>query len=308
MDLDLDAEQQATVDAVARILERTTLTAGHLANEGGHSARRCWDALSDAGFLDVLEPGKPESYLLAALAVEEAEHRAVRAPVGAAALVAPYVGLDRGDTPVALAIADGSLVRYADQARTILMLDADRVRVLSREDVDLEPVKTRMAYPIARAHARAAGRVLDGESAARLRRSWRVLLATEIASAMHSAIDAATRYVSGRQQFGRPLGTLQAVQHHLANAYVLAAGSSWLARRAAWSMDEDWWPAVAACHATASVDAVIDAVHQVVGAIGFTKEFGLWRWTMALPVLAVEMGDPETHAVAVSKIRYGTAA
>src|ERR1700683_3023258 len=304
MDLDLNLEQQDVLETIKRILSIGEEGESESAEESERVNDQRWQTLQEAGFLNILEPGVRESYLLAVLMIECAEGSPLRAPLGATALVAPYVGLDHFEAPVALASGDGSIARYAEQANTILMLESNELRVLSQKDVQVDPITSRTTYPLARVRVRTSrGRVLGSEAAARMRRAWRVLIATEMESAMNSAIDLACRYVSGRVQFDKPLGSLQAVQHRLASAHVAAAGSAWLARRAAWSMDEEWWPAVAACHAIASADSVFDSVHQVVGAIGFTKAFGLYEWTMALPVLKGEMGDPQSHAVAVTRLR-----
>jgi cyclohexanecarboxylate-CoA ligase len=47
---------------------------------------------------------------------------------------------------------------------------------------------------------------------------------------------------------------------------------------------------MAAAYASAAALAVFDSVHQVVGAIGFTREFDLHLWSLKLPVLAAELG------------------
>jgi alkylation response protein AidB-like acyl-CoA dehydrogenase len=65
---------------------------------------------------------------------------------------------------------------------------------------------------------------------------------------------------------------------------------------------------VAATHATAVAQNVFDSVHQVVGAVGFTTEFELQRSTMRIPVLLTELGGPASHARAVSRIKWRSAA
>jgi alkylation response protein AidB-like acyl-CoA dehydrogenase len=114
----------------------------------------------------------------------------------------------------------------------------------------------------------------------------------------------ARQHVSVRVQFGRPIGAMQAVQHRLADAHVRAQGSIWLARRAAWHLDSELETALAAAYASASALAVFDAVHQVVGAIGFTREFDLHLWSLRLPVLAAELGGPRAHAAAASAAQW----
>jgi alkylation response protein AidB-like acyl-CoA dehydrogenase len=54
---------------------------------------------------------------------------------------------------------------------------------------------------------------------------------------MCGAVELASGYAAARQQFGRPVGSFQAVQHLLADAMVLMEGSRSVARHAAWAVD-----------------------------------------------------------------------
>ena len=121
---------------------------------------------------------------------------------------------------------------------------------------------------------------------------------------MIGAVDVARAHVTARTQFGRPIGSLQAVQHRLAEAHVQAQGSMWLARRAAWDLGSDRQAALAAAYAAAAAGPVFDAVHQMVGAIGFTTEFDLHLWSLRLPVLAAELGGPRAHAAAAAAAQW----
>lgn len=49
---------------------------------------------------------------------------------------------------------------------------------------------------------------------------FKVVLAAELVGLAQGAVDIAARHVTDRQQFGRPVGTFQAVSHPLANAFV----------------------------------------------------------------------------------------
>ena len=59
----------------------------------------------------------------------------------------------------------------------------------------------------------------------------------DLVGVMRGAVDLAVGYASDRRQFGRPIGSFQAVQHLLADAFVLMEGSRSVALHAAWSVD-----------------------------------------------------------------------
>jgi alkylation response protein AidB-like acyl-CoA dehydrogenase len=306
MNLELDADQRSVVEAVRQIFKRTAGT-GRAREFAGTTAgmdQATLDALADSGYLDLAVDDGPADHLNAVLVIEQAEEFVVAAPVGARALVATHLGLTDLPTAIALSAGNGSTVRHGATAQLVLMLDGDSVRVLGPEDIEVEPVESRTAYPLATITARDGhGSLLEGKAGA-LTRAWRVLLAAEIAASMATAIEVARAHVAVRTQFGRPIGSFQAVQHRLAQAHVLAQGATWLARRAAWNLDDDLSAAIAAAYASAGVPEVFDAVHQVVGAVGFTKEFDLQLSSMRLPVLAAELGGSTAHATAVSRLKW----
>src|SRR5690606_14893658 len=90
-----------------------------------------------------------------------------------------------------------------------------------------------------------------GRSAAeRLTDWWRTALAIEAAGVMRGALAATTRYVTERVQFGRPIGSFQAIQHRLAQMTVQAEGTYWLALEAAYRNADSAHAARAATWAT----------------------------------------------------------
>jgi alkylation response protein AidB-like acyl-CoA dehydrogenase len=96
-------------------------------------------------------------------------------------------------------------------------------------------------------------------------------------------LELAIEYAKTREQFGKPIGTYQAVSHQLANTYVETELSRSLAYWAAWSVaegDEDAPLAVAAAKAYCG-DAAVAACErsiQVHGGIGFTWEHVLHEY------------------------------
>ncbi|MBX6391261.1 MAG: acyl-CoA dehydrogenase [Frankia sp.] len=105
----------------------------------------------------------------------------------------------------------------------------------------------------------------------------RTLVAAEAVGVAYECLDAATGYAKVREQFGRVIGTFQAVKHHLANMLVaaeLAAASVWDAARAADGPVDEFALAAAAAAALAVPAGVRNAELniQLHGGIGYTWE------------------------------------
>jgi alkylation response protein AidB-like acyl-CoA dehydrogenase len=109
--------------------------------------------------------------------------------------------------------------------------------------------------------------------------------------------------VTERVQFGKPIGSFQAVQHRLAAAYAQAMGARWLARRGAWFADDEFITASAAAYACEAAALTYQNTHQVTGAIGITSEYGLVNWTLPLLGLRQELGGQRAHARRVASAR-----
>jgi alkylation response protein AidB-like acyl-CoA dehydrogenase len=114
-------------------------------------------------------------------------------------------------------------------------------------------------------------------------------------------LELTTSYVKDRKQFGVPVGSFQAIQHHLADMAVAVRKSGHVARRAVWSVAEG----LATTHADVSrakqtVSSLIPQVcwtaHQCHGAIGFTEEHDLHLYTRRAISWAAEFGDAAWHA------------
>ena len=112
--------------------------------------------------------------------------------------------------------------------------------------------------------------------------------AAQMAGALESLLEQSVRYVTERKQFGRPIGTFQAVQHNLAilAGHVAAAGiAADHAFRAADRGEATFEIAVAKVRAGEAAGVGAGLAHQAHGAIGFTYEHSLhfatrrlWSW------------------------------
>jgi 3-oxochol-4-en-24-oyl-CoA dehydrogenase len=105
----------------------------------------------------------------------------------------------------------------------------------------------------------------------------RTIVAAEAVGGAQDCLDAAVEYAKVREQFGRTIGTFQAVKHHLANMLVVAEAAlatAWDAARAAGGNDEEF-ALMSACAATLALPAYVKNAElniQVHGGIGFTWE------------------------------------
>jgi alkylation response protein AidB-like acyl-CoA dehydrogenase len=300
MDYTLTADQQATVQAVESLLSR---------HAGRERARKLRDAhddellaqLTDAGFLD-LAADPDAGPLEAALVTEAAARQLAAVNVGARGLVAPLV---LGRTPPAkvalVSVSHPGPVRFARDAHLVLVLDGPDVRVLEPPSGPARPVPTGYVAPYAEPGL-AGGQRLPGAGPV-MARWWRVALAAELAGLLRAGLDLTVEYLKQREQFGRPLGSLQALQHRLAEAYVWVEGTRWAARAAAWQGDDES-AATAAAYATMATRAVAPDLHQLSGAISMTEEYDLHLWTMRAQAVRTELGGIGEHARAVTRLRW----
>ncbi len=136
--------------------------------------------------------------------------------------------------------------------------------------------------------------------AADVRKWLQVACAAEIAGQLQAAIDATVEHLTVRKQFGRPLGTFQALRHRMAECAVLAGGVRWLALQAASTGDEGD-AALAAYHAQDSATKVIYDVHQFSGAMGMTLEMDLHLWTYRMKALLSELDGRAGQATDVAR-------
>lgn len=123
---------------------------------------------------------------------------------------------------------------------------------------------------------------------------WGALARTaQIAGALDASLALSIAYANERVQFGKPIGKLQAVQQALAEFAEEAAAVNCAGRAAAQAADRgECWSEIAAAKLRSSQAAAIGArvAHQVHGAIGFTREHSLHRYTARLVSWRSEYG------------------
>ncbi len=307
MDFEPSPDQSAILEAVETLLAQRAgpERAIELAAKGGYDFE-LEEALSEAGFVDVAL-GEETGFLEAALVVEAVARAGGVVAAGARLLVAP--GAAERPLPGPVALATDRIdrpVRYGAHARTLLVADGDEAGVVRLEPGEFEPVPSGYGYPFGRGARSLLDRAdsLGPGSGPRMRGWWRVALAAEAVGTMAAALRVTVDYLKQRRQFGRAIGSFQAVQHRLAECAVSVEGARWLMLEAAWQGARPEAAAVAAAHATTAAARVFRETHQLSGAIGYTREHDLHVWSMRLQALRLELGGAAAQRRAVAESRW----
>jgi hypothetical protein len=296
MDLRLTSDQQSLIEAIDKLAIRFQHkpTEFHGFALVGHELER---ELEDGGYFEIAQV--PElGALTAAMAVERLARVPFSAEIALSMLVRPHLP---ADFPRSLAVVEnGRPGRFVATARTIVVVEGDRIGIAQPSADAVEAVESLFAYPMGRITGSVDVERLSDSDAANVRKWLRVALAAEISGLLQASIAATVEHLTLRKQFGRPLGTFQALRHRMAECAVLAGGVRWLALKAAGTGD-DGDAALAASHAQESATRVVYEVHQMLGAMGMTLEHSLHLWTYRLKALLSELGGRGGQAAAVAK-------
>jgi len=295
MDFRLTADQSALVEAIDKLagqFEAKPTEFRGFALPGGALDKE----LEDGQYFDIAQV--PElGAVCAAMAVERLARLPCATEVALSMLVRPQLA---GEWPRPLAVVEnGRPGRFVATAGTILLIEGEDIRVVRTAAGDTEPVDSLFAYPMGRWKGRAEISPLSGERSANVRKWLRIALAAEASGLLQAALASAVDHLTQRKQFGRPLGSFQALRHRMAECAVLAGGVRWLALKAA-DTAEPGDAALAAMHAQESATRIVYDVHQMLGAMGMTLEHPLHLWTYRLKALLSELGGRGGQALAVA--------
>jgi alkylation response protein AidB-like acyl-CoA dehydrogenase len=294
--------------------------------EGTGRAPGAYATLAETGLLGVMlgeeAGGMGMRELDLVLPLEEAGYAALPDPLLETALVAlpllealgteaqKSAWLERlaGGEAVATVGLDGApFVAHAASADLFLLARGDALYAVPREALEL---RDELSVDRARRVAAVTYAPSDAHLMARGERARAAIdLAFDRAALGASALlvglarrmlDLAVAYAKDREQFGKPIGSQQAVKHRLANALIQLEFARPLVYRAAWSLTNG------APHASVHVSAakllaseaawfVSKQALQVHGAIGYTIEHDLHMWMKRAWALAAAYGDAAFH-------------
>jgi alkylation response protein AidB-like acyl-CoA dehydrogenase len=233
--------------------------------------------LRELGWLGVSVPeergGGGLSFVDEAILFEEAGRALYAGPFLTTAVVLP--ALPEVDEQAWSVELDG-LVPHLDAVDRVLR---DDMTAVPAEGETLATVDESRA--LGRLQATAGDRVDGAFEPVRLR--LLAGLAAEAVGVAQKALELGVAYVSDREQFGKKIGTYQAVSHPLADTYVETELARSLAYWAAWCVaeDDEQAPVAAAAAKSMAAETAVAACErsiQVHGGIGFTWEHVLHRY------------------------------
>ena len=121
----------------------------------------------------------------------------------------------------------------------------------------------------------------------------------EMVGGSQQVLDMTVEYAQQRVQFGRPIGSFQAVQHHCANMATDVEGTRYITYQAAWRLSEGLVSETEVATAKAWVSEAYQRVcalgHQCHGAIGFTKEHNMQLYSRRAKAAELAFGDADLH-------------
>jgi alkylation response protein AidB-like acyl-CoA dehydrogenase len=334
VDLELSDEQIALVSVFTSVAERFSSPIAVREHEALGFSPDLWRQLSVAGApaMAVPEPagGGGAGLLDLALAVEVLGRHLAPAPlidhsVAARTLYRATGGLPDGvvdGTRIAtLALRpalDGTarLVPAGAVAQLVVALDGNDLLLVESDPPGLA-IPNLASAPLAH-RAVSGGTVLaTGATAhalhARAVQEWRALTASALAGLGASALEVARAYVIERQQFGKPIGSFQAIQHTLADIAVAIDGAQLLARKAAWANDGGRAnaPDLAAMAYLFSAEHAQHAAERALhfhGGYGFMQEYDIQLFYRRAKGWPLVLDSPTREYERLAARRYGSAA
>jgi alkylation response protein AidB-like acyl-CoA dehydrogenase len=194
---------------------------------------------------------------------------------------------------------------------TLLLVDTDAPGVTVRPLASMDATR-RMAVVGFDDVEVAGGAVLGepGRGWATLRRGLdraMVGIAAELAGTAQRVLEMSVDYAKVRQQFGRPIGTYQAVSHRCADMLVMVESARSLAYHAAWALDNDvpeapLAAAMAKAYAGDAARTVASLGLQVHGGIGFTWEHDIHLFLKRAKWGEATLGDASHHRERVAQL------
>jgi alkylation response protein AidB-like acyl-CoA dehydrogenase len=270
-----------------------------------------WRELAEMGVFSLRADGL--GMREAVLVFEELGRGLVPGPVVATHLAAGLVeGAAEGAVVVGLVEPQptGTLVEHAPQLDALLWFSHRAVRRVDPSTLTFEAVARPLdpLSPVWRCtdHALDGEVLVDGEPAVALHQAGVLLTAAQQLGGALAAVELATEYAKQREQFGRPIGSFQAVKHLLAEMLVKAEVARSAVYAAACALDGagdgDPARAVSVAKVMAGEAALFNGKTgiQVHGGMGFTWEVDAQRYWKRAVVLDATFGTADHHATAVA--------
>ncbi len=337
MQLEISEDQQAMQDMFARFLNaESSMARVRAALPSGFDAE-LWHGLAAQGAFAIRVPEEADGLGLgifdAGLLMEQAGRTLASGPLAEAIVAARLLALTdpqdksnlrdaiaAGEAVVTLAMHDAS-----EQPEQLVAGGAVATAVIAREGARLFLIhpgpqpgaheRSLASTPIDRLNLALGERQLLGEGPGIIAahnaaiEEWKLLMALALTGLAAESIRLAAAYACERLQFGRLIGSYQAIAHPLANAIVeVDAGRllAWRAIRLIVDGDEKagaaistalWWTA------TVAERAVTQALHTF-GGYGLTLEYDIHLYNLRSKAWPLILADPESLLDEAARRRY----
>ncbi len=127
----------------------------------------------------------------------------------------------------------------------------------------------------------------------------------EMIGGAQAALDMSVAYAKERIQFGRPIGSFQAIQHHCANMVTDVDGSRFITYQAAWKVSEGLPAVMEVSMAKAWVSEAYRRVtqlgHQIHGGIGFCMDHDMPLYFKRAKAAEPTFGSADWHREIVAR-------
>ncbi len=291
---------------------------GQLAESGAGFDPALWNTLKELGVFGLLLPESDGGLGLglgdAVLVFEELGRALVPGPLVGTLLAAGLPGVETG-APVGVFDLSAEepgrsfLVEHHDVISKLVVLDGAEARIVDASELQATPVPdpTDPLTPLGAVTQLPAGTPLEG-GAAPWRTKGAVLTAALETGIAMATCELAVQYAKEREQFGRTIGSFQAVKHMCSDMHVRAQIASVAVHSAAVTLDypEVGEPqrAVSSAKLLADEAATQNAKTsiQVHGGMGFTWEVVVHYYLKRGWVHNTQFGDADTHADALAAL------
>ncbi len=183
----------------------------------------------------------------------------------------------------------------------LFTLDANTIGVERRLLESMDPTRKLARIDFRGAHAQLLGNLDDGaKPLIRTLDQAAIALANEMVGGAQKLLDSAVGYAKVRVQFGRTIGSFQAIKHRLADLLLdveLAKSAAYYAAQAA-AVDDPEWPALACLAKAAASETYLRAAVECIqlhGGIGFTWDNDTHLWFKRAKSSEVFLGQPSYH-------------
>lgn len=290
-----------------------------------------WDQLAELGVLGLRASeaagGMGLDELDLVLLLEETGYSALPEPiVEHAAVGLPLLESLRGADERVKAAAEGKLlltvgldcsphVNHAANADLLILQKDDSLHLLEREAVELHAQRavdrSRQLFTVdwqATSESRLARGPEASREIARALNRGAVGSAAQLVGLARRMLQMTVEYVQTREQFGRPIGSFQALKHMLADTLLAIEMARPVVYRAAYTLagdrtDQDLHASMAKVYASVAAHRTARVSLQCHGAIGYSVEHDLHLWMKRVWGITNDWGQPRWHRERVARLK-----